>query len=334
MLKHPEQQYLDLGQDLIDNGIYNKDLGSGDVTYSFFGRQFRFEFEDGFPLLTTKKVYWKWVVTELLWFLRGDSNIRFLVENGVHIWDDYPYYIYNNKLKKQQKENSPLKKGDGGILLPMTKEEFIANILEDETFATAHGELPKIYGELWRRWPTKTPGRTIDQISWILEELKIDPYARNCCLTAWNPEYLYSMALPDEASRYPICHGFSQYSIKDGKLYGQLYQRSADLFLGVPFNIASYSLLIHIFAHLLGVQPGWLIHTFGDVHIYENHIEQMKEQMTRSPHPFPYVRIDPSLQNIDDLDFHHIILEDYQADPAIKAKMAVVGGMVGRDNES
>jgi len=191
----------------------------------------------------------------------------------------------------------------------MTKDEFIAKILEDAEFAKLHGELPKIYGELWRRWPTKTPGRTVDQIAWILQELKEDPYARNCCLTAWNPEYLYSMALPDEASRYPICHGFSQYSIKDGKLYGQLYQRSADLFLGVPFNIASYSLLVHVLAHLLGVEAGGFVHTFGDVHIYENHIEQMKEQMSRTPHPFPTVRIDPSLTSIDDLDFHHIILE-------------------------
>lgn len=133
----------------------------------------------------------------------------------------------------------------------MTKEDFIAKILEDEAFAKSHGELPKIYSEMWRRWPTRTPGRTIDQVAWILKELKDDPYARNCCLTAWNPEYLYSMATPEDASKFPICHGFSQYSIKDGKLYGQLYQRTADLFLGVPFNIASYSLLIHIFAHLL-----------------------------------------------------------------------------------
>ena len=216
----------------------------------------------------------------------------------------------------------------------MTKEEFITKILEDADFSKKHGELPKIYGELWRRWPTKTPGRTIDQISWILKELREDPYARNTCLTAWNPEYLYSMALPDVASRYPICHGFSQYSIKDGKLYGQLYQRSADLFLGVPFNIASYALLIHIFAHLLGVEAGGLIHTFGDVHIYENHIEQMKEQMTREPKNLPRITIDPSLKSIDDLDFHHIILEDYEPHASIKATMAVVGGMVGRDNEN
>lgn len=320
MSLHPEQQYLDLGRDLLENGIYNKDLGSGDVTKSFFGRQFRFEFSEGFPLLTTKKVYWKWVVTELLWFLRGDSNIRFLVENNVHIWDDYPYYIYNNKVKK-------------GLEPAMTKEEFIQKILEDAEFAKAHGELPKIYGELWRRWPTRTPGRTIDQISWILQELREDPYARNTCLTAWNPEYLYSMALPDEASRYPICHGFSQYSIKWGKLYGQLYQRSADLFLGVPFNIASYSLLIHVLAHLLGVEAGGLVHTFGDVHIYENHFDQMREQMSREPRKLPKVTIDPSLKSIDELDFHHIILEDYDAYPPIKATMAVVGGMVGRDNE-
>jgi thymidylate synthase len=317
---HPEQQYLDLGMDLVNNGIYNKDLGSGDVTHSFFGRQFRFDFDDGFPLLTTKKVYWKGIVTELLWFLRGDSNIRFLVENNVHIWDDYPYYIYNNKVKK-------------GTEPAMTKEEFITKILEDADFAKLHGELPKIYSEAWRRWPTKDPDRTIDQIAWILAELKEDPYARNCCLTAWNPEYLYSMAKPEEASKFPICHGFSQYSIKDGKLYGQLYQRTADLFLGVPFNTASYSLLVYIFAHLLGVEPGGFIHTFGDVHVYETHFDQMREQSTRDPRPFPRVRIDPSLTSIDDLDFHHIILEDYDPHPPIKAVMAMVGGMVGRDNE-
>ncbi len=191
----------------------------------------------------------------------------------------------------------------------MTKEEFIEKIGNDEDFARAHGTLPKIYGELWRRWPTKDPGRTVDQITWILQELTEDPYARNTCLSAWNPEYLYTMALPDEAARYPICHGFSQYSIKEGKLYGQLYQRSADIFLGVPFNTASYSLLVHILAHLLGVEPGGFIHTFGDVHIYENHIEQMKEQATRTPRPFPKVTIDPNLKSIDEIDFHHIILE-------------------------
>lgn len=317
---HPEQQYLDLGRELMESGIRNVDLGSGDVTNSFFGRQFRFDFTDGFPLLTTKKVYWKWVVTELLWFLRGDSNIRFLVENNVHIWDDYPYYIYNGKVKKWTES-------------AMTKDEFIAKILEDADFARTHGELPKIYSEAWRRWPTKDPERTIDQIAWILKELKEDPYARNCCLTAWNPEYLYSMAKPEEASKFPICHGFSQYSIKDGKLYGQLYQRTADLFLGVPFNIASYSLLVHIFAHLLGVEPGGLIHTFGDVHIYENHFDQMREQVTREPRRLPKITIDPSLKSIDDLDFHHIILEDYDPHPPIKAVMAIVGGMVGRDGE-
>lgn len=319
MLNHPEYQYLNLGRELSENGVYNKDLGGGDVSYSFFGRQFRFDFSDWFPLLTTKRVYWKGVVTELLWFLRWDSNIRFLVQNNVHIWDDYPYYIYTNKVKRWLEET-------------LDKAEFIEKILNDEDFALAHGNLPKIYGELWRRWPTKTPWRTIDQIAWILQELGEDPHARNCCLTAWNPEYLYTMALPEEASRYPICHGFSQYSIKEGKLYGQLYQRSADLFLGVPFNIASYSLLVHILAYLLGVEAGGFVHTFGDVHVYEKHLDQMKEQISREPRPFPKVIIDPSLVSIDELDFHHITLEWYDPHPPIKAELAVVGGMIGRDH--
>lgn len=319
-MSHPELQYLDLGRELIDHGIYNKDFWTGDITYSFFGRQHRYEFSEGFPLLTTKKVYWKGVVTELLWFLRGDNNIRFLVENNVHIWDDYPYYIYNNLVKKW-------------VETALTKEEFIEKIKTDEVFAKTHGNLPMIYGQLWRKWPTKDPSRTVDQIQWILGELTLDPFARNTCLTAWNPEYLYTMAKPDEAARYPICHGFSQYSIKDGKLYGQLYQRSADIFLGVPFNIASYSLLIHILAHLLGVEAGGFVHTFGDVHIYEQHIDQMREQMSRDPRPLPRVRIDPSLTSIDELDFSHIILEDYDPHPPIRAEMAVIGGMLGRDQE-
>jgi thymidylate synthase len=317
---HPEYQYLNLAQKILSEWIKNVDRANGDVSYSLFGAQCRYDLSQWFPLLTTKKVYWKGVVTELIWFLTGQKNIDFLVKNNVHIWDDYPYYIYNGKAKK-------------GEFRVMTKEEFIEKIASDQDFARTHGNLKNIYGEAWRSWPTKDPNRTVDQIAFVLRELIEDPDARNAIVTARNPEYMYTMAKPEEANKFPICHAMFQFSIKNGKLNCQLYQRSADLFLWVPFNIASYSLLTHILAHLLGVGVGDFVHTFGDVHIYETHVEQMKEQLAREPKPFPKLTIDSSLKNVDEIDFHHIILENYEAHPPIKAAMAVVGGMVGRDEE-
>ncbi len=317
---HPERQYLDLAQRILDEGVKNVDRANGDVSYSLFGAQCRYDLSQWFPLLTTKKVYWRWVVTELLWFLTGKKNIDFLVHNKVHIWDDYPYYIYNNKVK-------------AGEFPEMSKEDFIDKIANDPEFAKAHGDLNNIYGEAWRSWPTKDPNRTVDQIGFVLRELTEDPDARNAIVTAWNPEYMYTMAKPEEANRFPICHAMFQFSIKEWKLNCQLYQRSADLFLGVPFNIASYALLTHILAEILGVGVGDFVHTFGDVHIYETHVEQMKEQISREPKPFPKVTIDSSLKNVDDIESSHIKLEDYDPHPPIRAKMAVVGGMVGRDDE-
>jgi thymidylate synthase len=332
MSKHPEYQYLDLAERILTEWVKNVDRANGDVSYSLFGAQCRYDLSKGFPLLTTKKVYWKGVVTELIWFITGQSNIRFLVENNVHIWDDYPYYVYNGKVKKQEKENSPLIKGDGGILEPLTKEGFIAKILEDADFAEKYGNLKNIYGEAWRRWPTKDPERTVDQIKFVLRELTEDPDARNAIVTAWNPEYMYTMAKPEEANKFPICHAMFQFSIKEGKLSCQLYQRSADLFLGVPFNIASYALLTHILAKLLGVGVGDFVHTFGDVHIYETHIEQMREQLAREPKDFPTLTISDSLVDVDHITHDMITLENYDPHPPIKAAMAVVGGMVGRDD--
>jgi thymidylate synthase len=264
--EHPEQQYLDLLRDILSHGVRQEDKGTGDVTHSVFGRQLRFDLREGFPLLTTKKIYWKGVLYELAWFLSGQSNIKYLVDNGVHIWDDYPYRIYREKMEK----------GPGKNAVPeMTKEEFIAKISSDDTFAKDHGELKHIYGELWRRWPAKN-GRTVDQVAWLVADLKKDPDAHNALVNSWNPEYAYEMALPDEAARFPICHNMFQANVKNGKLSLQLYQRSADIFLGVPFNIASYALLTIILAQVTGNEPGEFIHTFGDVHIYEKHIAAVK----------------------------------------------------------
>ncbi len=311
---HPEYQYLDLLRDILDHGERQEDKGTGAVTWSVFGRQLRFDLNDGFPLLTTKRVYWKGVLYELAWFLSGQSNIKYLVDNNVHIWDDYPYKIYREKM-------------DRGELPSLTKEEFIAKIIDDETFAKTYGELPHIYGELWRRWPAKD-GRTVDQVQWLVDDLKKDPDAHNALVNAWDPEYLYEMALPEEACRFPICHNMWQCNVKNGKLSLHLYQRSADVFLGVPFNIASYSLLAAILARATGNEPGEFIHTFGDVHIYGNHIDAVKEQLLREPKPLPKLILDPIFKNIDEFKPEYARIEGYDPHPAIKAELAPAGGIV------
>ncbi|MBI3088936.1 MAG: thymidylate synthase, partial [Candidatus Colwellbacteria bacterium] len=189
-----------------------------------------------------------------------------------------------------------------------------------------HGELPRIYGEMWRKWPTRTPGRTIDQLRWVVQEIKDDPDAKNLIVNSWNPEYLYTMATREDTSYFPICHNMYQVNIKNGKLSLQLYQRSADTFLGVPFNIASYALLTHILAQVTGYEPGEFVHTFGDVHIYENHLEQCKEQLTREPRPLPTLKIDPSVKDIDDFRPEHATLEGYDPHPPIRAELTIAGG--------
>lgn len=208
----------------------------------------------------------------------------------------------------------------------MTKDEFVQRIKDDHEFAKKWGELPKIYGESWRRWPTRTPGRTIDQLAWALQELKDDPDAKNLIINSWNPEYLYTMATYEDASRFPICHNMYQFSNRNGKLSLQLYQRSADMFLGVPFNIASYALLTIILAKISGLEPGEFVHTFGDVHIYENHIEQVKEQLTRKPRPLPTIKLDPSVVSLDTFTPDKVILENYDPHPVLKGELTVAGG--------
>ena len=309
---HPEYQYLDLLNEVSTNGIKNIDRGTGAISYSVFGRQCRYDLSEGFPLLTTKKVYWKGVLHELCWFVSGQSNIKYLVDNNVHIWDDYPYKIY-------------LSKTDANDEKILTKEEFINNISKNQEFADQHGNLPKIYGELWRRWPTKK-GKTIDQIQWVIDELKEDPDARNLIVNSWNPEYLYTMADKEDASRFPICHNMYQISQKGGKIHLQLYQRSADLFLGVPFNIASYALLTILIAQISGYEPGEFIHTLGDAHIYENHMDQVREQLTRKPKPLPKIIIDSKVKNLDDFTAQSVTLVDYNPHPPIKGELTVAGG--------
>ncbi len=312
--QHPEYAYLNLLREVLDKGIKNVDEGTGAVSYSLFGKQIRFDLSKGFPLLTTKRVYWKGVLHELYWFMSGQTNIKYLVDNNVHIWNDYPYKIF--------KKNNP----DSSL----TKEEFVQKIVDDESFAREHGNLPRCYGEMWRAWPTKDGGK-IDQLAWVVNELRQDPYARNAIVTSWNPEYLYAMAKPENSSWFPICHNMYQLSIKDNKLHLHLYQRSADLFLGVPFNIGSYALLATILAKILHVEVGDFVHTFGDVHIYENHIDQVREQLNREPLPLARITINDAVKEIDDFRPEHVSLEQYESHDTIKGELTVAGGAKQRD---
>ncbi|GDX62020.1 thymidylate synthase [Candidatus Levyibacteriota bacterium] len=311
---HPEYQYLNLLKEVLEDGVRKVDRGTNIVLHSLFGKQTRYDLTKGFPLLTTKRVYWKGVLHELFWFMSGQTNIKYLVDNNVNIWNDYPYKIYQKKIESS------------GGKIEITKEEFVEKIKNDSKFAKENGELHRIYGEMWRSWPTRK-GKTIDQLKWVIQELKDDPDAKNLIVNSWNPEYLYTMATNEDASRFPICHNMYQVSNRGGKLSLHLYQRSADLFMGVPFNIASYALLTIILAKITGYKPGEFIHTFGDVHIYDNHIEQVKEQLTRLPKIFPKVTIDNSVKNLEDFRPEHILLEGYDPYPSLKAELTVAGGL-------
>lgn len=311
---HPEYQYLNLMQEILDHGFCKVDRGTGDASYSLFGKQLRFDLSQGFPLLTTKRVYWKGVLYELFWFLKGYTNIKYLVDNKVHIWDDYPYKIYQVKNPKSE----------------ISKEEFIEKLTQNQQFAKQWGELPRIYGEMWRAWPTRKPGKTIDQLKWAIQEIIDDPACHNAIVTSWNPEYLYTMAAKEDTSYFPICHNLYQLNVIDQKVSLHLYQRSADFFLGVPFNIASYALLTHLISHITGYGVGELVHTFGDVHLYEMHLDQVKEQLSRQPNSLPRLKINAKTKDLDKLEPNDVELLDYEPLPPIKAKLSVSGGFFDR----
>ena len=318
-MKHSEYQYLNLLKDVMENGFEKYEFNSGIMFKSVFGRQIRFDLSQGFPLLTTKKVFLRGILHELIWFLRGDSNIKYLVDNDVHIWDEWGYKGY----KVAQMKNEKLKiKNDKKIL---SQDEYIQKIKTDKEFAEKFGELGPVYGVQWRRWPA-SDGRKIDQVKWAIEKIKKTPQRRHIVISAWNPEFVYEMAKPGQSVALPPCHTLFQFNVIGGKLSCQLYQRSADLFLGVPFNIASYALFTMIFAHLTRYPPGEFIHTFGDAHIYSNHFDQVREQLKRKQRPFHTMKINPKLKDIDSIKFEDFTLENYDPYPPIKGEVTVVGG--------
>ena len=263
------QQYLDLLRHIRSNGVFKEDR-TGTGTQSVFGYQMRFNLQDGFPLLTTKKVHLKSIIYELLWFISGNTNVRWLQEHGVSIWDEW---------------------------------------------ADENGNLGPVYGHQWRSWPAPD-GRSIDQLSQVVELIRKNPDSRRMLVTAWNPGEVEKMALPP-------CHCLFQFYVAEGKLSCQLYQRSADVFLGVPFNIASYALLTLMIAQVCGLQPGEFIHTTGDTHIYRNHFEQVALQLSREPRPLPHMRLNPEVKSLFDFKYEDFTLEGYDPWPAIKAPVAV-----------
>lgn len=263
------QQYLDLLQHILDTGVAKTDR-TGTGTISCFGYQMRFDLSKGFPLVTTKRLHVKSIIYELLWFLRGDTNIHYLKEHGVSIWDEW---------------------------------------------ADGNGELGPVYGKQWRSWEG-ADGKTVDQITQLVEQIKKTPDSRRLIVSAWNVADLPDMALMP-------CHTLFQFYVAEGKLSCQLYQRSADAFLGVPFNIASYALLTLMVAQVCGLESGEFVHTFGDVHLYSNHLEQTRLQLTRTPYPLPVMRLNPAIKDIFGFQYEDFSLENYQYHPAIKAPVAV-----------
>jgi len=321
MQKHPEYQYLDLLKDILRNGekknVHNVKVGTRNV----FGRQIRFDLSKGFPLLTTKKVFFRGMVHELLWFIKGDSNIKYLVDNNVHIWDEWGYKQYKLKINPST--------GSGEKLKIMKQEEYIQkikNLPKEDTFVKKYGELGPVYGVQWRKWQT-SDGRVVDQLKWAISRLKAKPERRHYIVSAWNPEFIYEMAASrQKAQVLPPCHTFFHFYVAGNRLSLQLYQRSADMFLGVPFNIASYALLTLMVAHVTGFEPGDFVHTFGDAHIYDNHLLQVKEQLRRTPRSLPKVKFNSKVKDIDDFTFEDIELIGYDPHPPIKGEVALVGG--------
>ena len=313
--QHPEYQYLNLLKEILEHGAVKHEYNTGMELKSIFGRQMRFDLSEGFPLLTTKRVFMRGIIHELIWFLRGDSNIKYLVDNDIHIWDEWPYKNYRKAVT-------------AGETLMMTQEEFIARIKEDNQFAAQWGDLGPVYGTQWRRWPA-SDGRKIDQLAWVISKLKSHPDRKHYIVSAWNPEFIYEMAAPGKSVVLAPCHTFFHFNISNEKLSCQLYQRSADMFLGVPFNIASYAMLTMMVAHVVGCEPGEFIHTFGDAHIYSNHYGQVREQIARVPRPMPKLVINTSIKDIDRFTFDDIKMDGYSPHPPIKGEITVVGGFEG-----
>ena len=314
-----ENPYLNLLNAIMTTGNDRADR-TGTGTKSVFGAQMRFDLQAGFPIITTKKVPFGLIKSELLWFLRGDTNIRFLLAHHNHIWDEWAFknWIESSDYTGPDMTDFGLRSESDPEFKQVYLEEkkkFDQKILNDDVFAKKYGELGNVYGAQWRHWQTRN-GKFIDQIQNVIKEIKNNPTSRRLIVTAWNPEDIPSAALPP-------CHVLFQFYVNDNRLSLQLYQRSGDMFLGVPFNIASYALLVHLIARETGLEVGEFIHTLGDAHIYHNHFEQVQELLTRKPYDAPKLWLNPEKNKIMDFEMTDIKLLDYQHHSTIKAPVAV-----------
>ena len=298
--------YLDLMRHIRDHGVKKEDR-TGTGTVSIFGHQMRFDLAAGFPLVTSKKVHLKSIIHELLWFIRGDTNIRYLVNNGVGIWNDWPYQSWLRETG-----------GDKDLVMyspewTAQKRLFIERIKTDANFADKYGDLGPVYGKQWRDFGG------VDQLAQLVDDINVNPDSRRLIVSAWNPQDIPVMV----KSGLPPCHSLFQFYVVEGRLSCQLYQRSADVFLGVPFNIASYAILTLMIAQVTGLKPGDFVHTFGDAHLYLNHMDQVNEQLSRTTFPLPTLKINPEVSNLFDFVFEDFELQHYQSHDPISAPVAV-----------
>lgn len=312
------KQYLDLCKHVLETGAKKEDR-TGTGTISVFGYQMRFDLNEGFPLMTTKKTAFRLISSELLWFLKGDTNVKTLIEEGNPIWDEWAF----EKWVKSTEYNGPdmtdfglraAKDPEFASIYRIEMDAFKKRVVDDEEFAAAYADLGPVYGKQWRSWTTNSD--SVDQIANVIDSIKRNPDSRRHIVTAWNPSEVEDMALPP-------CHALFQFYVADGKLSCQLYQRSADIFLGVPFNIASYALLVHLIAKECNLGVGEFVHTLGDAHIYSNHLNQVNEQLTREPRKLPTLILKGEGKSIFEMTTADIILEDYDPHPKIKAPIAV-----------
>ncbi|MFD0587070.1 thymidylate synthase [Paenibacillus sp. GCM10027627] len=315
-----EQAYLQLLRDVLNKGTKKGDR-TGTGTISTFGYQMRFPLEEGFPLLTTKRVPFRLVASELLWFIKGDTNIRYLLQNNNHIWNEWAFkkWVESDVYEGPDMTHFGLRSQTDETFAKQYDEQmelFKAKVLSDDAFAAEFGELGNVYGKQWRAWKT-SQGETMDQLKDVITAIKTNPESRRHIVSAWNPEDVpTNMALPP-------CHTMFQFYVSEGKLSCQLYQRSADIFLGIPFNIASYALLTHLIAHECGLGVGDFVHTLGDAHIYSNHLEQIEIQLEREPKQLPKLILNKDKTSVFDFELSDLTIEGYNPHPSIKAPVAV-----------
>lgn len=321
-----EQTYLDFLQYILNHGVKKEDR-TGTGTISVFGYQMRYDLSKGFPLFTTKRVPFKLVASELLWFIKGDTNIRYLLQHNNHIWDEWAFKKWVESDEYQGPDMTDfgrrcLVDEEFNILYQKELNDFCNRVLEDDEFAEKYGDLGNVYGKQWRRW-TDSEGNEIDQLKDVIEQIKNNPDSRRLIVNAWNPEDVINAGAKGSKSALPPCHVMFQFYVIENKLSCMLTQRSVDSLLGCPFNVASYALLTHLIAHECGLEVGEFIHSAGDAHIYLNHIDQVKEQLSREPRDLPTLKINPEKQSIFDMEMEDLTIEGYNPHPAIKAPIAV-----------